>query len=401
MLDSRHIAPALLIGCVILLCASPAFASGPAPVTVRVEGVAETKLEATQVTTSTEPVVKDGKPEDSCSGTSALGALQLATGGNWNGAWSGSFHQYFIESIEGEGEAVGGSLYYWSFWVNDRFQEVGACAVEPQAGDRVLFFPICYEACPGGAEPTPLEVQAPDSANVGEAVGVTVVQYNTAGEPSPAAGATIASSGPGTSTDSQGHASLTFSAAGTYQLQVAGAPTGPPSVRTETSITVNAGNDGNSGTRLGSSSSTTTQSSGTTSQTSSGSSTLGVKYSGPYAVLARATGVIDGHDYPRGHGPRVLTGSALAHAAVTSVSIELRRRYKGRCYAYDGVAERFRRARCGSGKPFKVASGATFSYLLPQALAPGRYVLDLHATDAAGNRTRLARGTSRIVFYVG
>ncbi len=58
------------------------------------------------------------------------------------------------------------------------------------------------------------------------------------------------------------------------------------------------------------------------------------------------------------------------------------------------------RARCGTGKPFQVSTNGLFSYLLPSALAPGRYVLDIQATDAAGNRTTLARGTSRIVFYV-
>ena len=33
-------------------------------------------------------------------------------------------------------------------------------------------------------------------------------------------------------------------------------------------------------------------------------------------------------------------------------------------------------------------------------LPPGRYVLNLAASDAAGNQTTLARGSSRIVFYV-
>jgi hypothetical protein len=56
--------------------------------------------------------------------------------------------------------------------------------------------------------------------------------------------------------------------------------------------------------------------------------------------------------------------------------------------------------RCGSGAFFKVSSTPSFSYLLPGALARGRYVLDIQATDAAGNRTSLARGTSRTVFYV-
>ena len=38
---------------------------------------------------------------------------------------------------------------------------------------------------------------------------------------------------------------------------------------------------------------------------------------------------------------------------------------------------------------FKVASTPSFSYLLPGALQRGRYVLDIEATDAAGNRTSL------------
>jgi hypothetical protein len=90
----------------------------------------------------------------------------------------------------------------------------------------------------------------------------------------------------------------------------------------------------------------------------------------------------------------------LAHTALTSVSIELRRSYRAHCHAYDGIRERFVSARCGRGSFFKVATEPSFSYLLPSALAPGRYVLDIQASDAAGNHTTLARGTSRIVFYV-
>jgi hypothetical protein len=57
-------------------------------------------------------------------------------------------------------------------------------------------------------------------------------------------------------------------------------------------------------------------------------------------------------------------------------------------------------ARCGEGSFFNVSSDGVFSYLLPSALAPGRYVLDIEAADVAGNHTTLARGTSRTVFYV-
>jgi hypothetical protein len=110
--------------------------------------------------------------------------------------------------------------------------------------------------------------------------------------------------------------------------------------------------------------------------------------------------LLDSHTYKRGHAPRVLSGSVLAHTTVSSVSLTLRRSYRGRCYAFNGVSTRFVRARCGTGHPFKVSDNGVFSYLLPSALPPGRYVLDIQATDAAGNRTTLARGTSRVVFYV-
>ena len=85
---------------------------------------------------------------------------------------------------------------------------------------------------------------------------------------------------------------------------------------------------------------------------------------------------------------------------MTSVRIALRRRHGRRCFAYSGVRERFARARCGAAPFFGVATSRSFSYLLPAPLPPGRYVLDVEASDAAGNQTTLARGSSRIVFYV-
>ena len=116
--------------------------------------------------------------------------------------------------------------------------------------------------------------------------------------------------------------------------------------------------------------------------------------------MPKLTSPLDGHTYKRGHAPRVLAGSVLAHTPVASISLTLRREYRGRCHSFNGVSARFVRARCGTGSAFKVSSNGLFSYLLPSALAPGRYVLDIEATDAVGNRTSLARGSSRIVFHV-
>ncbi len=340
------------------------------------------------MTTTTEPVVKDGTPADSCAGTSALGALQLATSGNWGGPWDASYSQYEVYAIEGEEHAFG-SGYYWELWVNHAASEVGACEAEPEAGQEVLFSPCSETAteCPN-----PLGVEVPTAANIGEAVNVIVKQYNSKGEASPAVGATVAGGGVSATTDAGGHATLTFGAPGEYSLHVTGSSSVSPSIRTEANICVHNGNDGTCGTRTSTSSSA--------ASTSTGSTTVVPSYKGEYALVPRLTSLIDGHTYKRGHAPRVLSGTVLAHTNVTSIGLELRREYRGRCYAFDGVTTRFVRARCGTGSTFKVSSSGQFSYLLPESLPPGRYVLDIAATDAAGNYTTPARGTSRIVFYV-
>jgi hypothetical protein len=62
--------------------------------------------------------------------------------------------------------------------------------------------------------------------------------------------------------------------------------------------------------------------------------------------------------------------------------------------------EKFRRTKCGSEKYFAIGDRADWTYLLPSRLRKGRYVLDAVAIDGAGNRTPLARGTTRVVFTV-
>ena len=363
-------------------------AHAAAAVTVRVEGINQTLLPPTQVTTDATPIVKDGNNEHSCSGASAAGALQLATGGSWGGEWFGGFG-YSAETILGETHAFepgAAANYFWSYWLDNKASSVGICEGELQAGQGILFFPECFSetgACP--APPNPLGISAPAVAERGAPIGVTVTSYdNISGAASPAVGAAVTGGGAGASTDSAGHATLEIPQAGNVQLQV----TAPGSVRTETTVCVHDGNDGTCG---------TTSPSGTSTPAPG---VAAAAYKGPYAVVAQATGVQDGHFYPRGRGPKVLSGTIATHASVASVSLKLRRPYRGRCFAYDGLAERFKRARCGQGSFFAVGSAPSFSYLLPAALAPGRYVLDVQASDAAGNRTTLARGTSRIVFYV-
>jgi hypothetical protein len=389
-LSSSRLATAAIAAAVILINLAPARAATSATVTVRVEGLTETKLPPTTLTTSTAPVVKDANPEHACAGTSAAGALELATGGSWGGTWFGGELGYSVETILGEShlfESGSPANFFWSFWLDEHeSQEVGPCGAMLQSGDRVLFLPACFgEACPpGSTAPSPLALEAPTSANVAEAIPVIVKRYNAKGEAAPAAGATITGAAGLAIADSAGRATVSFAAAGLQLLRASAAE----SVRTETPVCVHSGNDGTCGTNAPG------------VPPSQGLAAPSSAYRGPFAVVARVGGVLEHHVYSRRHAPRLLTGRATAHTAITSLSMSLRRAYSGRCFAYRNAVARFMRARCGRDAFFKVSSSARFSYLLPAPLRAGRYVLDLEATDAAGNHTTLARGTTRTVFYV-
>ncbi|HEY2718862.1 MAG TPA: hypothetical protein VGI52_04460 [Solirubrobacteraceae bacterium] len=382
-----------LLGCALLLLIFASLADGaePATTTVRVEGVNQTVLPPTTVTTNGTAVEKDGNHEHTCAGGSAAGALEQATSGNWGGEWFSSFHGYSVERILGETLAFEPSApvnYFWSYWLDNKASSVGICEGELSSGESVLFFPECFseeEPNPCPPPPNPLGIDAPQAVEAGVPFTATVTSYaNVSGAASPAVGAVITGGDTQATTDAAGHATLTLSATGNQLLRV----TAPNSVRSEANVCVHKGLDGNCGAM----------------SPANGEPEIvhppAPAYKGPYAVVARTSGLAEGHVYAHGHAPQVLKGSVTTKAPIVSVSLELRRSHRGRCFAYNGSTERFQRAHCGQGSFFKVGSAPSFSYLLPAALAPGRYVLDVQAIDAAGNRTTLARGSSRTVFFV-
>jgi hypothetical protein len=388
----RCLSLAFLAACMALAVPSSALASGgPATVKVRVEGSGgQTLLAQTEVSTTAVPVPVQG---GTCSGTSAGGALYDATQGSWN-ATLGPYGVE-IDGLQGVNlpSFAEGTYAYWSFWLNNEYAPEGACGMEVGPGADIVFVLQCYASgpeCPG-AQSAPdhfLTLTAPPTRVllVGESVSATVGSLNTvsgSAESLPAQTLLTAAS-QSTTPDSTGKAALSFTAPGTYTIQ-AKAPDSVPS--DPYLVCVHAPGDGGCGTSAA-------------SVPGGGVAGFQQRYSGPFALAARSSAPRDGHVYAHGHGPRLLSGTILSHEAVSSVSLELRRQSRGRCTSYDGTSERFLKARCGSGKAFEVAKSGSFSYLLPGALAPGRYVLDISAQDTAGNRTAPARGFSRIVFYV-
>jgi hypothetical protein len=209
--------------------------AGSAAVTVRVEGTKATLLPATAATLSSAKVTKNGVAADSCAGTSAAGALQLATHGKWTGTWSASYKSYFLTGIEGLTFPSTGAEY-WAFWVNDAPSAAGICSYDPKPGDSLLFFPDCYgKKCPKSAGV--LGVKAASVAVVGRPLTVAVTAYSDAkGTPSKAVGATVSAAGVSAQTTAAGTASLTFAHAGELTLKV----NAPHAIRAEASVCVEA-----------------------------------------------------------------------------------------------------------------------------------------------------------------
>jgi hypothetical protein len=389
----------------VLLLALPAVAAAEAPaVSVRVEGLNETKLAPTTVTLAGAPVVKDGNAEDACSITSALGALQLATGGNWAGPWSSKFHQYSIYSIDGEThefEESSKANYFWSFWLNDKEAEVGACEAQLNPGDRVLFFPSCFgEECPTPA-PLPLEVETPAVAGVGEPVQVSVKRFSAAGVGSEMPGASVVGGGAGGITDSHGRATLTFAHAGPTLIQVSA----PYSIRTEAVVCVHNGNDGSCGTTVPPvPCPLAATSGGATCPVCGPPLAIACKKPPPPFLLdtAKAGRVRQGHTYRPRTAPRVLSGTVEVpeEGTLRDVRISLTRRVGKRCWVFSGVRVRFVRARCGGSHFFSVGGSESFSYLLPSRLPRGRYTYEVQALDAAGHHSELVPGVSEVSFRV-
>ena len=113
------------------------------------------------------------------------------------------------------------------------------------------------------------------------------------------------------------------------------------------------------------------------------------------------TGIRTGQRFTRKRAPRTLQGSVAADpSGLRAVKLSLTRSAGGRCQLYSPSQERFRNSRCGRRVNFKIGDRQDWSYLLPERLGKGRYVLDAIAVDKLGNRDQLARGRNRVVFFV-
>ncbi len=333
------------------LLAPVAHAGSPAKVTVRAEAPGRTLVDATLTTTRT-AVVKDRNAAHSCTGTSAAGALEQATGGNWDGSWFDGLG-YAVDAIDGV-RAPADFSAYWTLWVNGRSSMTGLCDTELKAGDDVLEF-LCtstpdFSSCTN--LPLDLEVIRPRGGKFD--VKVTLLKGD--GTSTPVKGAIVQGGEQPVRTAADGSATVKLVDG---QSTLRATHTGDvPSARLHCQ-------HGARGSKCGSSDHTPPR--------------LTVK------------GIANGQTFTANKAPRVLRGGAVDPEGA-GVAFRLTRRADGACTAFNGDRSRFRP--CGRrGAPLVDAGdGPRWSYLLPARLEPGSYRLVVYSTDDPGNRRTVRLG---------
>jgi hypothetical protein len=366
--------------------------AGPT-VTVRVEGESGTLLPRTTVT------LNAPEPVSGCPANSAAAAINLAVNGNWDHGEAGTGGGDFTETILGETHEFTHESDTWAEWVDYKWGD-GICSDLLSEGDEVLmvadhepepfFAPI---RLPLAVSEAPASIQAGIPFTVKVSVVHIPAEAEVApgeGELEPAEGVTVSGAGATAITGPNGLATLTLASTGNATLRATKSGNAPSASFT---VCVHNGNDGTCGTSAGGSGGS--MGAGTTSSTPGQSPST--------AITARIGSLVDGHVYAARKAPRILSGTVTTAAPLQEVQLRLTRRGpKGRCSYFEGLTGRFRAMRCGAanGRYFKASSQKLFSYLLPEALGPGRYVLDVQGVGAGAHLSPLVRGTSRIVFYV-
>lgn len=375
----------------VLAFATPALAA-PVTVDLRIEGRTTTLFEGPVTTDVRTFRFTDNPMEYTCDGTDASGGssptpqptrgavitqASLATPFSTRGTFSARFKSPSFDEVAGEDVRFDPDTgRFLGEFENGQFASVGSCADTVQSGDKVLY------AYTDGNEPL-LALAGPATAKPGDTVELTV---SDAGDRSAVAGATVG----GQTTDSAGKARVVVSERGPNAFKA----TKTGTVRSNaTSVCVTDGQDGFCGT-------TKPGAQPTTGQPAPTSTTPPASSRDVQAPEGRFLGIREQQVFSASQAPREFAVEANDPSGIELVKLRLRRSNGGTCSYFSGRQERFRRTRCGRGAYFKASTVGNFSYLLPAKLGPGRYVLDVVAIDKAFNRDRLARGRSRVVFFV-
>ena len=378
-----HSLAALLAALAVLVTAPTALAA-PVTVNLRVEGSSQTLFEG-PVTTDAKTLTKDGSGPHPCDGTNGganptpgptmTGAMDdgiAAAGLTWQGSWSAGFSDF---SIDGIGPDAVPPSYdpYWGYFLNNVASQVGGCQQQVHQGDDVLFAFTSFGA-------KLLLLSAPAKAATNEPFTATVQEDDGAGTRGAAAGAAVG----GSTTDSAGHATISFADPGNHKLKAERSG----SIRSNAAtVCVYVPGSGDCGTDKAPDSAPTQTPTDT-------QPTVAPAVKDTTAPVVRVSSVQPNKTYKR--GPRLLSGSVDDSGGIQQVFLRLRSTAGGdltaasRCRWFSDKRGVFthRTVPCSRARYFRIGSNAKFSYLLPSRLGKGKYVLDVKVLDRAYNAGR-------------
>jgi hypothetical protein len=348
----------------LLLSCSPALAA-PATVDLRVEGATQT-LHDGALTTDGHDVTTAAGGTHKCDGTngganpsagptmtSALDDGARTAGFTFDGTYDTGYDDFFISTI-GSDTNTGAPNFqpYWGLFVNYVASSAGGCQTRVHTGDKVQFLYSDF------GQPL-LELSgAPVKAETGQSFSVSVKQHDGNGASAPALGASVA----GQTTAADGSATVSFSTPGVKTFKA---------------------------TRSGAVRSNGAQ----VCVYTPGSGDCDTVKPAPAAVpdnsapVAHIGSLRAGAVYRR--GPRVLSGTVSEDRALYQVYFRLRKIGAGGCRWFSGKRETFTSAgKCSSARFTRLGDDPAWSYLLPERLGEGRYILDVKALDSAFNPGR-------------
>ena len=398
--------PGLLFGALLAVLVLPSAAlavtqvPAPAPVTssLRIEGPTRTLFDGPVTTGVRTFDFTGGSAASTCDGTAATGGPSLTPVVTRGAAIAkaisdglsavGTFGQYGATFTTIDGDSVAYNAMSGAFlieFLNGQSSMLGACSEQIHDGDEAVFGYGAYTA-------RLLKLTAPATAAPGQTVSGVV---SHADDGTKVAGATIGSASSGAD------GSLTigpFTDRGNHDVKAE--KTGD--IRSNrVRICVTDGADGFCGTTKPGAPPAPAPVDPPPLPPAAPDTTPALPTIGALAEQAKFTVA---------KAPRELKGTVATDASgLRDVLLSLTRRSGKRCERYDGAREAWvRLSPCGAehGVFFSVGAKPEWSYLLPQALTPGRYVLDVRTVDGAGNLTRGASrgGTggprTRVVFFV-
>jgi hypothetical protein len=385
-----HRLAGLALAVLALLVSASVAAAAPVTVNLRIEGSAGTLFEG-PVTTDADPAlatpssvgphpcdVKDNGANAGVGASAGTPTTALATGARAAGLpfdasftgvdpVFGSVNDFFVSRVGADVNQSAPPFASWGVALNFQLTSVGGCQIALGTGDDVLWAYDVFNKL------HILRLTGPTTASVGATITVNVVDGQSG---APVAGASVG----GTTTDAAGNARVTLTAPGIQRLKAEEAT----SVRSNALVVaVGAAAQAAQG-------------------AAQGVAGIAIDRTAPRARLLSPR---SGHVYRRAKfSPRLIrVAVAETGSGVRTVKLRLTRRVGNRCFSFSGKRERFIGAKCGSGAGFffTVSDRSDVSYLLPERLARGHYVLDVEAIDRSFNRDTVGdRGRNRSVFDV-